>query len=131
MSALFTTRERESDTHYSPGVKVNRSGNGGKEHATRNKATEHTLVCSCKRNVDDATGWKKERERKEERERTGETQRKSVQVGDSAGSRVHSLTREKRTKVGKNWRGLTFPTGYPVLARRLLTYGLILNFQRV
>ena len=73
----------------------------------------------------------RKRERKEERERTGETQRKSVQVGDSAGSRVHSLTREKRTKVGKNWRGLTFPTGYPVLARRLLTYGLILNFQRV
>lgn len=54
--------------------------------------------------------------RRKGRRRAGETQRKSVQVGDSAGSRVHRLhARETNEdeRVGKNQRGLTFPTGYP------------------
>lgn len=61
---------------------------------------------------------------KRDEAREGERER----VGAKSVRRVEEIERK-----GRRWerRGLTFPTGYPPLPPTLLTYGLILNFQRV
>lgn len=106
MSALFTSREQGSDTHYSRRVKEDRSGKRHHRGGTKERFRFRE-------------GYAAEARRSERRrEREGA---KSVR-------RVEEIERK-----GRRWerRGLTFPTGYPPLPPTLLTYGLILNFQRV